>query len=98
MCVGRMISSKLDPVSVRDKQNPGGPRRVSHVSREVIVTESEPIVITRWLKDTEKPEDWKPSAPKGSPVVVTITGMETNQGIVVLAGTIAPLEMEGKKP
>jgi len=91
VCVGVLHSSKLETVSIRDKSNPGGARRTSYVTREVVLTEGEPIVVSRWLKDDEKHEDWKSSAKKGDRVLVTVTGMEVRQGIIILNGLIEPL-------
>lgn len=91
MCVGTYLSGKIENLTVRDKANPGGPRRAAHMVREVVITESEPIVVTRWMKDDEKFEEWKPTAAKGSKVVVTITKMESNQGIITLSGSVEAL-------
>lgn len=92
VCVGSYWSGRIDKTSVRDKKDPKGQRHDAWVTRETIMTEKEPISVTRWLKDGEKPEEWKPSATRGTRVVVRVTGMEINLGAVNLSGTIEPLE------
>ena len=90
--LGTYLSGSLDEVSVRDKSNPGGARRTSHVAREIIVTKKEPIVISRWLRDTEKATDWKPASSPGSKVVVhKIISQELSNGIKVMNATVEPL-------
>jgi len=92
MCVGTYHAGRLDKISVRDGKNPGGPRREAHVSKEIVMTDTDPIIISRWLKDEEKPEAWQPAGKKGARVVVTVSSMETTQqGIITLRGSIEPL-------
>lgn len=92
VAVGVMHSSKLEIVSVRDSKSPGGARRAAYVTREIVITAAEPVVIGRWLKDDEKPDDWKPSAPKNTEVLVVVGGkLETANGVSVLQGEIRPL-------
>jgi len=91
-CQGMYWSGRLDKTMLRDKQNPGGARREAYVVRETIMTERDPISVSRWLKDDEKPADWKPSASKGDRVVVVVRGMEVNLGSTTLQGNIEKLE------
>lgn len=89
--VGDYWGGRVDKISVRDRQNPGGPRRDAYVTRETVLTDKEPVAVARWLTDTEKPEDWKPSAKKRDRVVVMVSSMETQNGAVVLGGRIEVL-------
>jgi len=91
VCVGNYLSGRLETVSVRDKANPGGPRRSAYVTKEIIITDTDPIVISRWLNDNEKPEDWKAAHKKGDKVVVKVKGMQLENGIPVLQGVIESL-------
>lgn len=91
-CQGTYWSGRVDKAMLRDKQNPSGSRREAHVARETIMTDKDPIAVSRWLKDDEKPEAWKPSAKKGDKVVVIVRGMEVNLGSITLQGTIEKLE------
>jgi len=84
-------SGKVETINVRAKSE-GGPRRSMHVVRETVLTEKDPISVTRWLDDNQKPEDFKPAAAKNKPVVVIVTGMKTEQGVMKLTGTVYPLE------
>jgi hypothetical protein len=61
------------------------------VTREIIITDTEPVAITGWLKDGEKQEEWKPSAKKGDRVIVEVTKMEQNMGQITMGGRISPL-------
>jgi len=88
--VGQYWAGGVSAISVRAKVL-GGPRGTSFVVRETVLTDAEPIAVTRWLNDGEKPEDWKPSAKRGDQVVIRISGMEMVQGAVVLQGKIEPL-------
>lgn len=90
-CVGTYLSGKLDTVSMRDKQNPGGPRRTGYVAKETIITDTEPVIISRWLKEEEKPEAWKPSAVKKQQVIVRVKEMEMMSGIPILNGVMEVL-------
>jgi len=92
LVVGTYLSGKVDSFSGRDSKNEGGPRKLYHVKREIIITATEPLVISQFMKDGETPETWKPSAKSGQKVICRITGMEkSREGIVVLKGSIEEL-------
>jgi len=87
VCVGTYWNGKVEAISMRANVA-GGPRRVGHVIHETVLGESEPMVGTRFLRDDEPSETWKPSAKKGEKVVCLIQGVQMNNGIPVLRGTI----------
>lgn len=89
VCVGTYWSGRLDKTSIRDKTS--GARRDAYVVRETIMTDKDPLSVTRWLRDEEKPETWKPSAKRSETVLVRVTRMETNSGVTTLSGTIEVL-------
>jgi len=89
VCVGTYLSGKCDEISLRDKQS--GNRRAAAVSREVVITETEPLTVSSWLPDGAKAADWKTVHKKGDKVVIIITGMEVTNGLTQLRGTIEPL-------
>jgi len=91
LMIGQYWSGKCETITMRDKQN-GGQRRTAHVVRETVLGATDPIAITRFLRDDEKPELWKPSANKGDKVLVRIQGMETNLGAISMQGVIERLE------
>jgi len=82
-------SGKVDAVQMRARE--GGGRRTGYVVRETVLTPKEALAVTRWLRDEEKHEDWKPSAKPGSKVTVSVTGMEISMGTKTLQGVIEPL-------
>ena len=87
-CIGTFVSGRCDTISVRDKAS--GQRREAHVVKEVIMTETEPAVVSRWLKDGEKAEDYKVQFKRGQKVVVRVklSGMS---GVTQLDGTLEEL-------
>jgi len=89
VCVGTYLSGKAETLSVRDKTTGG--RREMVVTRELIITDSEAIPVTGWLKDGVKKEDWRPAAKKGDRVIVEITNMEVQRGQVTMGGVITVL-------
>lgn len=89
--VGTYWSGRIDVVNVRDKANPGGPRRQSHVVRETVMTETDPVTVTRWLRDGDKPDMWHPSSSKGKKVVVWVQSMSSENGMIKLGGHIEEL-------
>lgn len=86
--VGTYWSGRLDKVSIRDRNAQGGPRRDSFVAREVVMTDNDPVVITRWLRDGENPDLWKPAAQKNERVVVVIQSMSSENGTIKLTGLV----------
>lgn len=85
---GTYWSGKLDTIMIRDRNKEGGPRRESHVAREVVMTETDPVIITRWLRDGEKPDLWQPAARRGEKVLVLVQSMSTENGSVKLGGIV----------
>lgn len=88
-CCGTFLSGRADTINVRDKQSGG--RREMVVVREVLITETDPIAVTRWLPDGEKADSYKCAFKKGQKVCCRVTGMETNNGLMVLHGSLEPL-------
>lgn len=86
--VGTYWAGRLDKVTIRDKSKEGGPRRESFVSRETVMTENDPVIITRWLRDTENPDQWKPAAQRGEKVVVFVQSMSVENGSIKLTGVV----------
>lgn len=91
VCVGTFFSGRVDKISFRDSRN-GGARREALVSREVILTEKDPIAVTRFLPDGAKAEEWKASATRGDKVMVRVQGMSTDRGAVTLQGEMIVVE------
>jgi len=89
VCVGTYLSGKADTINVRDKKT--GAAREMVVTRQILITETEPIAVTGWLRDGEKAETFRPAAKKGDRVIVEVTKMEVNMGQVTMAGTISVL-------
>lgn len=88
--VGIYWGGRLDPVTMRDQKT--GQKREAHVARETVMGENDPVSVTRWLGDDEKPENWKPTAKKMDKVVIRIKSMSQERGGVVINGTIEKLE------
>jgi len=91
VCVGEYWSGVCETITTRDKNSKTGGSREFHIARETILTEKEPIVITRFLRDDEPHDKWAPSAKKRQKVVVFIQGMEIERGTVRLNGTVEAL-------
>lgn len=91
ICVGQYWSGRVEQITARDQKN-GGARRVFNVVRETILTDKDPIIVSRFLGDNEKAENWKPSATRNQQVVVNITGYQAHNGTVTLNGVIEPIE------
>jgi len=90
ICVGVYWAGKVDAITFRDK-NAGGQRRTAYTVRETILTDTDPITVSRFLSDTEKVEEWKPSAKKNDKVVVRIQSMTVDKGAIILNGKIEAL-------
>jgi len=89
LCKGVYWSGRIDTISFRDKKT--GNARTAHVCREIVLRESDNIVVSRFLKDDEEPTKWKPSAAKNQPVAILVSSMETSNGQIVVNGRIEPL-------
>lgn len=85
-CVGTYLSGRADTISIRDKTS--GARRPAVVVRETIITDTDPIIISQWLPDNAKAENWKPQFKRGDKVAVKVQAMESNNGIPVLRGLL----------
>lgn len=85
---GTYWSGHLEGIMVRDRTKENGPRRQSYVAREIIMTETDPVIVQRWLKDTDRPEMWRASASRGEKVVVLVQSMSTENGSVKLGGVV----------
>lgn len=88
VCVGVFLSGRCETISVRDKATGG--RRAAHVVKEICLTDNEPVVVSRWLKDNEKPEDYKVPFKKGAKVVIKVRPDGMN-GIPMLSGSVEEL-------
>jgi|ERR1035441_351502 exosome complex RNA-binding protein Csl4 len=88
-CLGSFLSGRAEEIQVRDKQTGG--RRAAGVVREVMITDTEPVVISRWMKDGEKADSYHCAFKKGDKVVCRVTGLETQNGLIVLRGNLEPL-------
>lgn len=88
VCVATFLSGRCETISIRDKQTGG--RRAAHVVKEICLTDTDPVVVSRWLKDGEKPEDYKVPFKKGQKVVIRIRPDGSN-GIPQLNGTCEEL-------
>jgi hypothetical protein len=88
--VGLYWSGKLEEFDARDKKT--GQARHYKVARETVLTETDPVTVTRFLKDDERADVWKPAAKKNQKVVVLTTGLTNQNGTVTIQGTIEPLE------
>lgn len=86
---GMYHSGKIDEVPIRDKQT--GNMRKGFVRREVIITDQDAIVCGGFLNDSEKPEDFRPAAKKGTRVVVLVDKVSTVSGFSLYAGKIETL-------
>jgi len=80
LLVGSYWGGRLETIEVRDSKNLNGPKRKSHKIIHTVMTEKDPIVLTSWLPDNQKPEDFKPAADKGQQVVIRIRSMVTPKG------------------
>lgn len=88
-CVGTFLHGRADAIMIRDKTS--GQRRESFVIRETIITDTDAIAVTRWMKDGEKGADYKPPFKKGERVACRVSGMEMRSGSVVLNGVLEQL-------
>lgn len=87
---GTYWSGRIDTITMRSRTE-GGPRREGHIIRETILTDTDPIIISRFMRDEEKPESWKPSAKKQDKVIVRIQSMKVENGTIILQGPIEQL-------
>jgi len=87
---GKYFNGKLDEVNWRDASK-NGERRKMFIARETILTDTDPIVVTRILGDGEDPAKWKKSAERDQRVVIKITRMNVEKGNITLSGIIEPL-------
>jgi len=78
-------------VSIISGRGKDGQRREWHVVRETILVESGTLAVSRFMRDDEKPEDWKPSAKRMDKVICRIASMKSENGAVTLSGTVEPL-------
>jgi len=83
-------SGRLDKISIRGKVE-GGPRRDAYVARQVVSGENDFVIVSRFLNDNARTEDWRPSAKKGDKIVVAIKSMAMENGTVILNGDIQTL-------
>jgi len=90
VCVGTYFNGKVDAITFRDKAA-GGQRRTAYTIRETILTEKDPIIVARFMRDDEKPDQWKPSAKKGDKCFVKIQNMNIDKGTITLNGVIETL-------
>lgn len=87
--VGQYVKGRAEDIQVRDKATGG--RRAAAVSRETVMTGTDPVVVTSWLPDGKVAADWKASAVRGDKVVVLISSMALSNGIPVLSGKVEKL-------
>jgi len=87
--VGKYWSGGVTEITFRDKKT--GQSKTAHVIRETVLTATEPMAVTRFLKDDENPAAWKPSAKKMDDVFVRISGMSVERGAISLQGTLEPI-------
>jgi len=88
---GTFWSGRVEERSVRDKERGGGARRVAYVVHQTVMTAKDPMVISRWMNDGEKPESYAPPCKQGEKCIVRIQSMEMNNGVPMIRGTIEPL-------
>lgn len=88
-CVGQYLSGRAETVNIRNKTD--GTRRPAGVVRETIITDTDPVIISRWLPDGEKAENWRPGFKKGDRVVVKVNSMTMTNGLPVLSGMLEAL-------
>jgi len=88
---GTFWSGRVETRSVRDKERGGGARREAHVVHQTVMTASDPMVISRWMNDGEKPESYVAPCKQGDKCIVVIAGLEMNNGVAMIRGTIEPL-------
>lgn len=84
--VGKYWSGSVSQITFRDKKT--NQAKTANIARETVLTSKEPMAITRFLRDDEKPEAWHPSAKKMEDVFVRIEGMNVDRGSVTLQGTV----------
>lgn len=90
MMLAKYFVGELQTIEIRNKQN--GQARKAYIAREQLLTKKNAIVVTRFLKDTEDPLTWKPSAAEGELVVVRITGYEVDRGNIKVSGMVEPVK------
>jgi len=88
--IGTYWAGRVDEISMRS-QTAGGPRRTAYVTHETVMTERDPVVISRFMGDNEDPKNWKPAAAKNTKVCVRVTGASMENGVMKLRGVVEPL-------
>jgi len=99
LIVGTYFSGRVQRINVRDKQSTTGARKDLLITKEVVMTEKEPITVSRFLPDAtlETEKGWKPSAERGNKVIVRVTGFQEDLGNKSANGTIELQEPESAK-
>lgn len=91
--LGTWWSGRIETISMRDKTaGANGARRTAYVLRQTVMTEKDPIPVSRWLKDGEDPEKILMPAKRGDKVVVVVSSMETSNGQMNIGGVVEPLK------
>lgn len=91
MLMGQYFHGRIETVNIRSKTD--GRSRSANVVHETVLTDSgDAVAFSRFLKDEEKPEQWKPSAKRGQRVIVKITKYMVEQGSIKVSGVIETVE------
>jgi len=91
LVVAKYDSGRAEDLNLRDKANPGGPRRSTAVVRQVILTATDPMTVTEWLPDGQTASSWKPQFTRGQKVVCVVSKLESRNGLPSLAGKLEAL-------
>jgi len=79
-----------DDIKWRDKKT--GQQKEGVMVRDYLETEAlGPVGMSNFAPDGFKKADWKQPFPKGTKVLVTITGMQANAGVITFKGTLTAL-------
>lgn len=68
--VATFVSGRVESITIRDKKT--GQARGANIIKEIVMTDTEPCIVSRWMKDDQKAEDYKVPCAKGQKIVVRV--------------------------
>jgi len=86
LMVAEYRQTQIETVKMRDKVT--GASRSSTVLRHGLETHKEQVSLSEWLPDGSDPKNIKLPASKGQMVVVVLTSMTRERGLLTIGGTM----------
>lgn len=90
LLVGEYRSSKAENITWRDKQS-GKPMHAATL-RHIVECGGDSVVVSDYLPDGQTAEGYKPPFTKGQPVIISVTSIQVDKGLVSCRGQMSALE------